>query len=142
MTSAARQEYARSRTLIIKYGITAREYDAILERQGGRCFICRELPGKTRLAVEHRHNDGLVRGLVCWTCNRAIAYVRDNTGRAAKVLEFLMYPPAVAALGREVYGRPGRVTRKWRTKKEKIDRMATVADILKQDKDYYAALAA
>jgi hypothetical protein len=137
VTPEVRKEYQRSRSLIIKYGITAREYDAILAKQRGVCFICSEPPKKSRLAVEHRHGDGLLRGLVCWQCNKAIAYIRDNPDRAARLLEFLMYPPAVMALKRQVYGRLGRVTRKWRTKKERAERMASVAEMLKADKAYY-----
>jgi len=132
-----RKEYARSRGLIIKFGVTAREYDAILEYQGGGCFICGEPPKKTRLAVEHRHKDGLLRALVCWGCNKAIAYLRDNSDRAARALEMLMYPPASTALKREVFGRTGRVSRRWRTKREKAERMAALADLLKADKAYY-----
>ena len=137
MTPEVRKEYQRSRGLIIKYGITAREYDAILERQGGVCSICERPPGETRLAVEHRHGDGLLRGLVCWQCNKAIAYLRDQPRRAERLLGFLTYPPAVSALKRQVYGRLGRVTRKWKTKKERTERMAAVRELLKADKAYY-----
>jgi len=137
MTPETRKEYQRSRGLIIKYGITAREYDAILKRQGGVCYICERPPGETRLAVEHRHGDGMLRGLVCWNCNKAIAYLRDQPRRAERLLEFLTYPPAVAALKRQVYGRLGRVTRKWKTKKERAERMAAVRELLKADKAYY-----
>ena len=137
MIPEVRKEYQRSRALIIKYGITAREYDAILEAQGGVCYICQEPPGKMRLAVEHRHGDGLLRGLVCWQCNKSIAYLRDNIRRAQRVVEYLTEPPAVFALRRQVYGRIGRVTRKWKTKREKAERMAALANILKADKAYY-----
>lgn len=132
-----RKEYARSRGLIIKYGITAREYDSILKKQGGVCAICSEPPGKTRLAVEHRHGDGLLRGLVCWKCNKAIAYLKDDIGRAMAVVTYLTEPPAVFALGTQVYGRVGRVTRKWKTKREKAERLAAVAEMLRNDKAYY-----
>jgi hypothetical protein len=137
MRPEIRKEYTRSRALIIKYGITAREYDAILARQGGVCFICEEPPGKMRLAVEHRHGDGLLRGLVCWQCNKAIAYLRDSFTRSQRVVEYLTEPPAVFALGRQVYGRTGRVTRKWKTKREKRERMESLANLLKADKAYY-----
>lgn len=137
MKPEVRKEYARSRGLLIKYGINAREYDLILKFQGGVCFICEEPPGKTALAVEHRHSDGLLRGLVCWRCNKAIAYVRDDSRRAGRMADFLLTPPATIALDRRIYGRPGRVSRRWRTKREKVERMALISAKLKADKAYY-----
>lgn len=140
MKKSVKREYGRSRGLIIKYGITAREYDAILEHQKGGCAVCSQPPKKTRLAVEHRHKDGLLRGLVDWQCNKAIAYLRDDWERARRLLKFLLNPPAAQALGREVFGRTGRVSRKWRTKREKAERMAALEKLLKADKAYYESL--
>ncbi len=53
------------------YGITIAQFDAMMERQGGVCAICKKPPkaGK-RLHVEHCHDSGRVRGLCCWVCNR------------------------------------------------------------------------
>lgn len=47
------------------YGITPEQYDALLEAQGGRCALCGRQPKGKRLAVDHRHSDGQVRGLLC-----------------------------------------------------------------------------
>lgn len=59
------------------YGLDEDEYRAMLKWQGGRCWICRRLPQKgRRLAVDHDHATGAVRGLICahqeWGCNRAV----------------------------------------------------------------------
>lgn len=51
------------------YGLTPEEYDRLLALQGGRCAICRNRPGKKRLAVDHHHQEGHVRGLLCGRCN-------------------------------------------------------------------------
>jgi hypothetical protein len=79
-----------------KYGyqITELEYRALYRAQGGRCYVCRKAKGKARrLAVDHDHLTGEVRGLVCsgsltpTTCNRLIAYYnRDQLLRAADML--------------------------------------------------------
>jgi hypothetical protein len=58
------------------YGITGAQYDALLVAQDGRCALCRREPKGKRLAVDHRHSDGQVRGLLCpgdpYGCNVAV----------------------------------------------------------------------
>lgn len=51
------------------YGLTIERYDELLELQGGKCAICRNRPKKKRLAVDHDHVTGAVRGLLCSRCN-------------------------------------------------------------------------
>lgn len=91
-----------------KYGyqITELEYRVLYRAQGGRCYVCRKASGKARrLAVDHNHLTGEVRGLVCsgslsaQTCNRLIAqYNRDALLRAAAMLSDP--PPARVVLQR------------------------------------------
>lgn len=59
------------------YGITIFQYNAMLEDQGHVCRICGEAPVR-RLAVDHDHKTGRVRGLLCWNCNRGLQNFRDN----------------------------------------------------------------
>lgn len=56
-----------------KYGLTEDDYSAMLEKQKGLCAIC-ENPCATgrRLAVDHDHATGKVRGLLCLYCNRLL----------------------------------------------------------------------
>jgi hypothetical protein len=61
------------------YGIEPGEYERMYEEQGGVCFICRRANGRTkRLAVDHDHDTGLVRGLLCGPCNKFVGYVRNS----------------------------------------------------------------
>jgi hypothetical protein len=60
------------------YGITIDQYNAMLEAQGGGCWICSRPPKKRRLCVDHNHKTGEIRGLLCHLCNRGLAYYRDN----------------------------------------------------------------
>ena len=114
-TKAAR---ARALRLLRLFGLTPRDYEDILAQQNGVCAICLAPPKKVRLGVDHRHKDGLIRGLLCWSCNKAISYVRDSPPAAQRLAEYLKMPPAIQALGRRIFGRTGRVSRKF-TRKEK-----------------------
>lgn len=62
-----------------RYGIGTFDYEAMLVRQDGRCYICRSFPpDDMRLAVDHDHQTGGVRGLLCLRCNRAIGLLDDS----------------------------------------------------------------
>lgn len=85
------------------YGITSEEYDALMELQGGRCYVCRQKPRRLRLAVDHDHATGIVRGLLCADnergCNHAVlgsleARSADGGLAAAKrLVEYLEHTP-------------------------------------------------
>lgn len=63
-------------------------------------------PGK-HLHVDHRHADGLTRGILCWIHNAAIGKLRDNAEHARRIAAYLDAPPVTSALGRNVYGLTG-----------------------------------
>jgi hypothetical protein len=107
-------EQARRSRYKLLYNITPEEYDKILAFQKGKCFICEKKPaeGRMRLAVDHCHKSGLIRGLLCWHCNRAIGTFRDDQWRLAMAFIYLFAPPAVQALGERRYGVVGRVKKK------------------------------
>lgn len=77
------------------YGITVEEYDALFEKQGGVCAICGEPETLVkrgqlyRLAVDHDHETGAVRGLLCSSCNRGLGLFKDNPDVIARALEYL-----------------------------------------------------
>lgn len=54
-----------------KYGISKPQYDSLLAEQGGHCGLCNE-PGT---CVDHDHVTGAIRGILCNTCNVAMAAV-------------------------------------------------------------------
>lgn len=56
------------------YGITEEQYQEMLDNQDGRCFICQRhhTEFKTRLAVDHSHKTGEIRGLLCSHCNHRL----------------------------------------------------------------------
>jgi len=77
-----------------KYGITVEQYDEMVEQQMGRCAICKlvehiDEPGK-RLHVDHCHETGAVRGLLCSKCNTGVmrsGVTPEILRRAAEYLE-------------------------------------------------------
>src|SRR5690606_12248028 len=72
------------------YGITPADYDALLERQGGRCAVCLSFPsGGERLQVDHHHGSGKVRGLLCGACNRALGLLREDPFTIARAAVFV-----------------------------------------------------
>jgi len=62
-----------------KYGITLAEYDWMFEQQGGVCAICGRINlNGQRLGIDHNHNTGKVRGLLCISCNHKLSIVEDT----------------------------------------------------------------
>jgi Recombination endonuclease VII len=94
----------RGRLLWVCYRLTEDKYERILAYQHGRCAGCGRPPGPIRLAVDHCHKTGRIRGLLCWLCNRAIGIIRDNATTAANLGGYLASPPAPLALGEETFG--------------------------------------
>lgn len=64
----------RSSRLLFKYGITEEQYDEIYRTQQGCCAVCKRAASnfKHRLAVDHDHKTGEIRGLLCLHCNRYV----------------------------------------------------------------------
>lgn len=118
---------ARDIRLLTLYGITEADERKILEYQGGGCGVCQRPPVNYRLGTDHDHATGAVRGKLCRSCNKGIAYFRDQAHLLRLAAAYIELPPAKIALGREPAGRVGRSTRKWRTKRERRERMAGVA---------------
>jgi hypothetical protein len=74
---ASREKIGGARTyhLTRRYGITSDEADLMLEAQGGVCAICRAAPAQH---VDHDHDTGAVRALLCFNCNGGLRQFRDD----------------------------------------------------------------
>lgn len=114
-------DQARVKRLLTFFNLTELNWDAMERFQSGLCFICgkKQASGK-RLATDHCHKTGLIRGLLCASCNRLLGKIENAILRAGlasrsqldileRVLLYLRRPPAIEALGRQVYTFAGRL---------------------------------
>ena len=69
-----------------KYGITPEQWDEMYKRQGGCCAICGTAEGTH---VDHDHETGEVRALLCHSCNVGIGHFRDNPELLQAAIEYL-----------------------------------------------------
>ena len=62
------------------YGITEEDEEQMRLDQGNACGICRQTfdEGSYRANVDHDHETGVVRGLLCSACNRGIGFLKDD----------------------------------------------------------------
>ena len=61
------------------YCLMPGQYDEILKSQGGVCAICGSIPSiKIPLTVDHNHQTGAIRGLLCGKCNRGLGHFNDD----------------------------------------------------------------
>ncbi|MFJ9138895.1 endonuclease VII domain-containing protein [Streptomyces sp. NPDC102256] len=82
-----------------KYGLTPAELDAMVAEQRGICCICLTAPAEH---VDHCHQTGRVRGVLCFSCNAALGQFKDRPDairRAATYLEGNAWKPTLVAPG-------------------------------------------
>ena len=74
------------------YGLTPEVYNRMLEEQGGVCAICSQPEPRCQgLSVDHDHNTGVVRGLLCSNCNTALGLFIDDPDRLARAATYLKH---------------------------------------------------
>jgi len=87
-TRSDEQKFARD---LKRYKITPEQYGSMLEAQGGVCAICRQEDATgRRLSVDHSHETGKVRGLLCTNCNVALGHLQDNVALLLRAADYLM----------------------------------------------------
>jgi len=73
-----------------EYGITLEQRNQMLIDQRGFCAICGEKPDKgKKLCVDHNHETGKTRGLLCRTCNAAIGFFNESKEVVIKAVKYL-----------------------------------------------------
>jgi hypothetical protein len=78
-----------------KFNMSLNDYEQLYKNQDGKCAICGSaetmvLQGKVkRIAIDHCHITGVVRGLLCHSCNTGLGYFNDNWVLLDNALEYL-----------------------------------------------------
>lgn len=77
-----------------EYNLTVEQYNQLVEDQQHMCFICEvhEDTLKRKLAVDHCHKTGKIRGLLCFHCNTGLGHFRDNEKLLTKAIKYLTKP--------------------------------------------------
>ena len=81
-------ERRRKIELMNRYGFTMNAYEIMLERQNNSCAVCNVTFVKTP-HVDHCHDNGHVRGLLCFNCNRAIGHFQNDVAIMGRAIEYL-----------------------------------------------------
>lgn len=71
------------------HGLKRFEYEEMLFKQKGGCAICKQAPGLKKLAVDHCHSTGKIRGLLCTSCNISLGGFKDNVNYLTRAIEYL-----------------------------------------------------
>lgn len=90
-------KHGRDQNLQKRYGIGVEEYQAMYEKQEGKCAICDKHSTSVftkgaagfELCVDHCHNTGKVRGLLCENCNTGIGKLNDDPALLRKAINYL-----------------------------------------------------
>lgn len=77
-----------------KYGISLKDYKNMWTEQEGKCKICgkyKPIDGKTieKLCVDHNHESGKIRGLICFNCNAAIGHFQEDIELLKKAIVYM-----------------------------------------------------
>ena len=80
--------------MLKKYGLTLEDYKRMLESQNGQCAICGIDKGYPksgrRFAVDHDHETGKVRALLCGNCNTGISHFKHDPDLMEKAIDYLL----------------------------------------------------
>lgn len=72
-----------------EFNLSGEEYYRYLNEQNGVCAICNKKEDNKRLAVDHCHKTGKIRGLLCTRCNPALGFLQDNIEIAKNLVLYL-----------------------------------------------------
>lgn len=85
--NAANRKTVNLKRRVSKRGISVDDYHALVLAQGGRCAICRR--DDRKLDIDHSHQEGHVRALLCSPCNRALGFFNDDPELIHRAEEYL-----------------------------------------------------
>lgn len=86
----ARRLKFKEQRLLDKYNLTLADFLNLVEKQKGNCAICGKHFGEA-LVVDHDHNTGKIRKLLCSHCNSALGFIKDNPETAFGLAIYLLH---------------------------------------------------
>ena len=69
-----------------KYGVTEEMYTELVTKNKHQCQICNN---ETKLVVDHCHDTGTIRGVLCRACNLALGHFKDDINRLTNALKYI-----------------------------------------------------
>lgn len=84
-TNAGKHKWAHIKRL---YGLTEASWNALFDLQGRACASCGD-DDSPKWCVDHCHETGAIRGILCNQCNVALGMLRDNAARVAQLLIYI-----------------------------------------------------
>lgn len=88
--SKTHRDEIRARGLKRKYGLTLEAFESMLFGQGSACAICGSIEwGSHGPTIDHNHETGDIRGILCKRCNLVLGYLRDSPQIALAVADYL-----------------------------------------------------
>jgi len=85
---SVRTQYVRKNNYAKNYKLTIEEYDVLFEAQDGHCAICGN-GGDRWLDVDHDHETGRLRGLLCRRCNMGLGALGDSVESLQRAIDYL-----------------------------------------------------
>ena len=88
---SAQTDSARNSRYKWAFGITLDDYEAMFKEQDGCCLGCgnHQSTFSKRLAVDHCHTTGAIRGLLCMSCNIGLGNLKDNIDTLKNLIKYL-----------------------------------------------------
>lgn len=83
------RKISRAVSLRSRHKMTVTQYDVLFEKQKGRCAICHRSQEGLRLAVDHNHQTGVRRGLLCRMCNLGLGNFLDDPSALRSAIRYL-----------------------------------------------------
>ena len=87
------KKYMRNQHFLRTYNISMQDVEEMLDKQDGKCLICEDTLclefQKKQAHVDHCHENGHVRGILCQLCNHGLGSFRDNINSLKKAITYL-----------------------------------------------------
>jgi len=84
-----RKKEEQYRRRLCQYGLTPEKHLKLMDDSKGQCMICLTQHDPKRLVIDHCHDSGIVRGLLCSHCNTMLGFARDNTKTLESAIDYL-----------------------------------------------------